>query len=174
MFGQSKNNQATNSDAAVDHAVETVVSQEPETVAPSTAPVSGPANDYIMTNLPQVAAPAKPAPTPTPTSSPVVTGPVVSTTAHVVDAVDDLPNDLIELKQSALQELTPLVGHLEQTPEEKFRTAMMMIQASDDQSLLPQAFAAAKNIEDEKARAQALLDVINEINYFTQQHSDAA
>lgn len=78
-------------------------------------------------------------------------------------------DDLIRIKQDALKELSPLVDHLEQSPEEKFRTTMMMIQASDDQSLLQTAFAAAKEISDDKARAQALLDVINEINYFTQQ-----
>ncbi len=77
--------------------------------------------------------------------------------------------DLIQIKQQALQELSPLVDHLEQSPEEKFRTTMMMIQASDDQSLLHTAFESAKGITDDKVRAQALLDVINEINYFTQQ-----
>jgi hypothetical protein len=81
-------------------------------------------------------------------------------------------DDLIKLKQDALQQLSPLVGHLDQTPEEKFRTTMMMIQASDDQSLLKTAYDAAKQITDEKARAQALLDVVNEINYFTQQHKN--
>ena len=78
-------------------------------------------------------------------------------------------DDLLDIKQEALQQLSPLVGHLEQSPEEKFRTTMMMIQASDDQSLLREAYEAAKKIEDEKTRAQALLDVVNEINYFTQQ-----
>lgn len=78
-------------------------------------------------------------------------------------------DDLIRIKQDALKELSPLVDHLEQSPEEKFRTTMMMIQASDDQSLLQAAFSSAKQISDDKVRAQALLDVINEINYFTQQ-----
>lgn len=81
-------------------------------------------------------------------------------------------NDLLEIKQNALQELSPLVGHLEQSAEEKFRTTMMMIQASDDHNLLQAAYEAAKSIADEKARAQALLDVVNEINYFTQQHGE--
>lgn len=80
-------------------------------------------------------------------------------------------DDLLEIKQDALQELSPLVGHLEQSPEERFRTTMMMIQASDDHSLIKSAYDAAKQITDEKARAQALLDVVNEINYFTQQHN---
>lgn len=76
--------------------------------------------------------------------------------------------DLLHIKTQALQSLAPLVGHLEQSPEEKFKTTMMMIQASDNADLIRGAYAAATAIEDEKARAQALLDVINEINYFTQ------
>lgn len=81
------------------------------------------------------------------------------------------PDELIGIKQDALQNLRPLIDHLDQVPEEKFRTTMMMIQASDDQSLIPQAYDAAKQISDEKARAQALLDVVNEINYFTAQNT---
>jgi hypothetical protein len=80
----------------------------------------------------------------------------------------DAANDLFDIKQQALSQLSPLVGHLDQSPEEKFRTTMMMIQASDDQSLIRTAFEAAEQIGDEKVRAQALLDVVNEINYFTQ------
>jgi hypothetical protein len=76
--------------------------------------------------------------------------------------------DLMSIKQEALQQLSPLVDHLDQTPEEKFHTTMMMIQAADNQSLIQSAFEAAKQITDDKVRAQALLDIINEINYFTQ------
>ena len=82
-------------------------------------------------------------------------------------------NDLLSIKQDALQSLSPLLSHLDQTPEEKFRTTMMLIQASDDQSMVQAAYAAAKEITDEKVRAQALLDIVNEINYFTQQQAAA-
>jgi hypothetical protein len=88
------------------------------------------------------------------------------------DLLDNKDSDLLDIKQKALQHLSPLVGHLDQSPEEKFRTLMMMIQASDDQSLLSEAYEAAEKISDEKDRAQALLDVVNEINYFTQQKED--
>lgn len=74
---------------------------------------------------------------------------------------------LLSIKQQALQQLTPLIGHLEQTPEEKFRTTMMMIQAADNDELIKDAYDAAVQIPDEKVRAQALLDIVNEINYFT-------
>lgn len=81
-------------------------------------------------------------------------------------------SDLNDIKQHALQELAPLVDDLQQPPEERFRTIMMMIQASDDQALIPKAYEAAHSIEDETARAQALLDVVNEINYFTHPQDD--
>jgi len=81
-----------------------------------------------------------------------------------------VPNaDLLVLKQQALSDLGPLVSQLDQTPEERFRTTMMMLQSTDNQALIKEAYAAAQAIPDEKVRAQALLDVINEINYFTQQ-----
>jgi hypothetical protein len=80
-------------------------------------------------------------------------------------------DELLDIKQMALQQLTPLVDHLDQSPEDKFRTTMMMIQAADNQALIRMAYDTAKEIKDDKARAQALLDVVNEINYFTQQHN---
>lgn len=98
------------------------------------------------------------------------------------DASDDRPaaathqgdNDLIDLKQQALNKLSPLVDKLDHPPAEKFRTLMMMIQASDDQRLVRQAYEVAIEIDDEKERAQALLDIVNEINYFTQNPSNSA
>jgi hypothetical protein len=98
--------------------------------------------------------------TPTPTDS---------STASTSSRTDTSSDDLLKLKQQALQQLTPLVGHLEQSAEDRFRTYMMMIQASDDRSMITSAYEAAQEIEDEKVKAQALLDVVNEINYFTQQ-----
>jgi hypothetical protein len=77
-------------------------------------------------------------------------------------------NDLEDIKNKALSQLSPLVSKLEQTPEEKFKTLMMMIQASDNQALLGEAYDAAQQITDEKAKAEALLNIVNEINYFTQ------
>jgi hypothetical protein len=79
---------------------------------------------------------------------------------------------LVGLKTQALNSLAPLVGHLDQTPEEKFKTTMMLIQASDNSQLVSDAYEIANKIPDEKIRAQALLDVVNEINYFTQKDKD--
>ena len=94
-----------------------------------------------------------------------------ASSAPAVGAVDNADDDLLNIKQDALSALAPLVRHLDQTPEEKFRTTMMMIQASDDRTLVSQAYESAQAITDDRVRAQALLDVVNEINYFTSQTS---
>ena len=125
--------------------------------------------------MPAPGAPAGPVDDTTQTPSlnpftPAVASDDTSATIPALPSASNTPDELLDIKQDALRELKPLVGHLEQNAEEKFRTTMMMIQASDDHSLLQSAYDAAKQITDEKARAQALLDVVNEINYFTQHH----
>jgi len=115
------------------------------------------ANGFTDTPVPPtMTTPAEPS-VPAPASAPIA--PAAPTLAGT--------EQLLDIKQQALQQLSPLVGHLDQAPEEKFRTTMMMIQASDNDSLIKTAYEAALQIADEKVRAQALLDIVNEINYFT-------
>lgn len=137
-----------------------------------------PAND-AMTDLPTPSMPNDSTPptdtyTPESTSSQGVVGEAAATTTPSAPTMSPMSDDLVDIKQQALQQLSPLVGHLDQTPEEKFRTTMMMIQASDNADLIKEAFTAAQQISDEKVRAQALLDVVNEINYFTQHQESQA
>ena len=75
---------------------------------------------------------------------------------------------LDDIKRQALSQLSPLISQLDQSPEEKYKTLMMMIQASDNQDLLPEAYETAQKITDEKVKAEALLNIVNEINYFAQ------
>lgn len=108
-----------------------------------------------------------------PTTDSISSDPITSSPSE--DLTSSTPtgsDDLLSIKQEALQNLSPLLSQLEQSPEEKFRTTMMLIQASDNQSLIQSAYTAAKEIEDEKVRAQALLDIVNEINYFTQHKAE--
>jgi len=82
---------------------------------------------------------------------------------------DNSNDDLINIKHKALTELAPFVDELDLTAEDKFQTVMMVIQTNDDRTLIDKAFKLAHAIEDEKIKAQALLQVVNEINYFTHQ-----
>lgn len=125
---------------------------------------------------------ASPAPSPNPTATPnpITDTGFIETPAAPVPVIADAPansassltsektDTLLKLKQDALQSLAPMVNKLDQSPEEKFKTIMMLIQASDNTDLVKEAYEAAKQITDEKERAQALIDVVNEINYFTQ------
>lgn len=158
MFGRTDNQQPDQAAQAAEPAV-----AADTTPAPSTDSWQHPG------------APIDPTPTAPASVSPTFGSPSLPSTSTPTPAPassESSANELLDIKQEALNQLSPLVGHLDQTPEEKFRTTMMMIQASDNQNMVKDAYEAAKAIPDEKARAQALLDVINEINYFTQ-HKDS-
>lgn len=79
-------------------------------------------------------------------------------------------DELMSVKQKALEQLSPLVDHLDLPADQKFDTYMEILRASDDKSLVQPAFDTAQKIEDEDKKAQALLDVVNEVNYLTQDH----
>lgn len=97
------------------------------------------------------------------------TAPTATISTHTTPTIEPAdPKNLAQLKEEALGHLEPLVEHLGGTPEEVFKTTMMMIQANDNHKLIEKALEAARKIEDDKVRAKAMLDIINEINYFSQ------
>jgi hypothetical protein len=90
--------------------------------------------------------------------------------------VPDLPSivppnantdDLNSIKKDAIAELRPLVDKLDLEPEEKFDTYLLLLRSTDDKELIAPAHIAAQNIADESRRAQALLDIIKEIDYLS-------
>lgn len=135
-------------------------------VTPSAQPmpgVNGMPMETVYTEPMSQIGPAKPSESVAlPSAASVISTPYASAST----AIDP---DLAQIKQQALQSLGPLVGQLDQAPDEKFKTVMMLIQASDNSKMLGSAYEAASQITDEKTRAQALLDIVNEINYFTAQ-----
>ncbi len=174
MFG-NQNGQQQNDNQIPDQAIDNVMNDQaaaqpqaaPQTVSPSGQQWQHPAMSQSVATPQYPGASAVPAVMP---PSPPAGMP--GAPAQDLDENRGETGELFDIKQQALNQLSPLIGHLEQTPEEKFRTTMMMIQASDDQTLIKSAYEAAQKITDEKVRAQALLDIINEINYFTQHHPD--
>ena len=168
MFGQRDSN---NADAGQNQAGAPALpsmptdSPQPGMVTP-TQPVPSFSGSSFEPTPP--AAPANPTPmTPPPAPAPAAPTPTFASSTSSDDTVAS-PEELARMKADALQHLQPLVDSLQQSPEEEFRTLMMMIQATDDKTLLKKALDAAKKIQDDKIRAQAMLDVINEINYFAQ------
>jgi hypothetical protein len=76
-------------------------------------------------------------------------------------------SDLDAIKKDALSELRPLVDKLDVSPEEKFDTYLLLLRSTDDKALIAPAHQAAQGIADEARRAQALLDIIKEIDYLS-------
>jgi len=80
-------------------------------------------------------------------------------------------SELDGIKQEALSELRPLVDKLNVSAEEKFDTYLLLLRSTDDRALIAPAHDAAKGITDEARRAQALLDIIKEIDFLSQGQS---
>lgn len=76
-------------------------------------------------------------------------------------------SNLDSIKKDALSELRPLVGKLDLSPEDKFDTYLLLIRSTDDKELIAPAHEAAQNIADETKRAQALLEIIKEIDFLS-------
>jgi hypothetical protein len=90
--------------------------------------------------------------------------------APVISPVDDVvveSGPLADIKKDALDELRPLVDKLDVNPEEKFDTYLLLIRSTDDTNLVGPAHEAAKSITDEAKRAEALLEIIKEIDYLS-------
>ena len=85
--------------------------------------------------------------------------------------IPDASGELDGVKSQAINELRPLVDRLTLPPEEKFDTYLLLIRSTDDKSLIAPAHEAARAIEDETRRAQALLDIIKEIDFLSGQQA---
>lgn len=77
-------------------------------------------------------------------------------------------DDLTPIKTEAINELRPLVDKLSLPPEEKFDAYLLLLRSTDDRTLIAPAHAAAREITDEAKKAQALLDIIKEIDFLSQ------
>lgn len=129
------------------------VSQESDDQIPQMT-IPAPVIDEPVDETPAIAMP-----TPTPTVEPIQPMPSLAPTEG---------GELDSIKLEALNELRPLVDKLNVSPEEKFDTYLLLLRSTDDKALISPAHDAAKNIADEARRAQALLDIIKEIDFLNQ------
>ncbi|HEY5695840.1 MAG TPA: hypothetical protein VIQ80_03325 [Candidatus Saccharimonadales bacterium] len=136
-----------------DEAAATPVVEEPAT-AEEAAP-----------QVPDTQAPVMPEPQPAPAAMPEPTMPAMPSMPSMPPMTPS--GDLDSIKKDALNELRPLVDKLNVAPEEKFDTYLLLLRSTDDKGLIAPAHEAARNIADEARRAQALLDVIKEIDYLS-------
>jgi len=128
---------------------EPIVTTQAPSIDPSVSPVVEETPVPLDEETPQVT----PAPVTEPQATPSLPG---------------ASNELDSIKLEALQELRPLVDKLNVYPEERFDTYLLLLRSTDDKDLIEPAHEAAKAIADEARRAQALLDIIKEIDFLTQ------
>ena len=84
-----------------------------------------------------------------------------------VDGAPNTPvtNDNIEqIRENALRELLPLMEKTHANPIQKYSLYRDAILSLHDTSAINGAYNAAKQIEDESKRAEALLDIVNIID----------
>lgn len=110
----------------------------------------------------------------TPPEEPAMAAPVAPEPAMPTMPSIGGGSNLDAIKQEALGELRPLVDKLDVSPEEKFDTYLLLLRSTDDRELIAPAHEAAKNITDEARRAQALLDIIKEIDFLSGAQQPAA
>ena len=126
------------------------------TVPPSMANTPRPVNLSGPASQPQ------PQSQPSEVSQPTVVNQPVQNQVQRLTTVSNLDS----IKSLAISELRPLIGKLNVSPEDKFDTILLLIRTTDDSSLIPMAYETARAIADDTRRAQALLDVIKEVDYF--------
>lgn len=107
---------------------------------------------------PETAEPEQAPVEPTPEMPPLEETPSTPSAGH---------EELEAIKKEALEELKPLVDKLELPPEEKFDILLLIIRSCDDEELVDKAHKTATEIADETRKAQALLDIIKEVDYFS-------
>lgn len=152
---QPQNQQPISDDQELAKVLAGVTQQTEETVDQTVPPVPEPpvpAEPPVM-SLPD------PIAMPEPAAEPVVEMPSLG--------ADLASESLDSIKQDAITELRPLIDKLDVSPEEKFDTYLLLLRSTDDQSLVGPAHESARNITDEARRAQALLDIIKEIDFFS-------
>lgn len=131
------------------------ITQQPSNDLEATAPAPNPA--------------PMPTPMPEPTPPPIMAQPVVGYNPPTDNMSQ--PNssnaELEAIRKDALLELRPLVDKLDLMADEKFNIYLLLLRSTDDKTLIAPAHKAATEITDDTKRAQALLDIIKEIDFLS-------
>lgn len=141
-----------------------------ESVGPFPAPKPEPVE--VAPVVPEPVAPEPAAPTAdfsstiTDFSIPSISNPVETETTTTFTAETTAPSGLNirEVKTAALRDLAPLISKMSLSNSQKFKIYRDMFENLRDYTVIEPAYQAAKNIEDENERAEALLYLIESID----------
>ena len=143
-----------------------VLPDEPETASASNAMQF----EETATTPQAPAAPVAEAPAPAELTIPAF--PEIST-PETTPATSNSDAGLDSIKAQALSELRPLIDRVDLPAEERFDAYLMLLRSTDDSTLVAPAHSAAQDISDEKRKAEALLEIIKEIDYLSRKTTQA-
>jgi hypothetical protein len=82
------------------------------------------------------------------------------------DGTDQTNEKLEAVKKNAMDALTPIIDSLDDVdPERKFDICMSAMKLTDNKQLAETALNCALQIPEKGTRAEALVELINELNY---------
>ncbi len=125
-------------------------SQPPASVMP---PAPAPANTMKLPT----------APAPAPMAAPSMAMPSMSMNAGYGRPMT-YGADISKVKEAALKELFPIRDRVEVEPEKRFLLFQEMLNTMRDKAVIAPAYEAARQIRDDKVRADSLLYLINSID----------
>ncbi len=101
----------------------------------------------------------------TPIAPPPAPMPTITETAAVAAETSyPMGHNMREVKAAALRDLAPLVGKMDLPASQKFGIYRDMFENLHDHTVIEPAYQAAKNIQDETERGEALLYLIESID----------
>lgn len=125
---------------------------------PMPEPITAPAPEPMPMPEPVVPEPTV-EPTPEPAAEPE---PVVTKTESVTKTVvESAPES--DIKEAVLRDLVPIMDKVNIAPEKKFDLLKQVIDDLHDDSAIQPAYAAAREIEDETTRADALMYILEKL-----------
>lgn len=142
-----------------------MVAPAPEPIAPLDSMNVPDLNMPETTPTPELNPPLPPAPAPEPMPTPEPT-PTIELSSHSTTTLDNHQDNLSmhQVKEAALRDLVPLLGHLNINPSQKFGLYRNIFEDLKDYTVLSSAYQAAKEIPGDTERAEALLYLIESIN----------
>ena len=113
--------------------------------------------------MPQAAAPSNTMKMPTPPVAPQMAMPSMAMGGGFGRPMS-YGADISKVKEAALKELFPIMDRVEVEPEKRFLLYQEMLNTMRDKAVIAPAYEAARQIRDDKVRADSLLYLINSID----------
>lgn len=129
---------------------------KPAGAAPASQPPAG-----MMPPQSQPAPQMRPAPAP---AAPQMTMPSMAQMGGGFGRPMSYGADISKVKEAALKELFPIMDRVEVEPEKRFLLYQEMLNSMRDKAVIAPAYEAARQIRDDKVRADSLLYLINSID----------